>query len=58
MSAKIEKNAVEWLEEQIIKEGNYKQKTMLMELFEQAKKVHKEQIEKLRPKIISNCKVK
>ena len=58
MSAKIEKNAVEWLEEQIIKEGNFKQKTMLMELFEQAKKMHKEQIENLRPKIISNCKVK
>jgi hypothetical protein len=58
MSAKIEKNAVEWLEEKIIKEGNYKQKTILMELFEQAKKIHKEQIEKLRPKIISNCKVK
>ena len=58
MSAKIERNAVEWLEEQIIKQGNYKQKTMLMELFEQAKKIHKEQIEKLRPKIISKCKAK
>ena len=58
MSAKIERNAVEWLEDEIIKQGNYKQKTMLIELFKQAKNIHKEQIEKLRPKIISNCKVK
>ena len=37
--------AVKWLEEQIIKEGNYKQKKMLMELFEQAKQIEKEYIE-------------